>query len=78
MDLHWLPFLNQLQVRIPCTSNLDPLSLITDDAKIAQWNNEGKKHIFKRNSLRMNRECNIVIIVHILIFICKTHVFVIC
>lgn len=43
MNLYWLPFLNNLQVPIPYTPDLDPLSLMTDDAKIAQWNNEGKK-----------------------------------
>ncbi|XP_036139541.1 dynein beta chain, ciliary [Monomorium pharaonis] len=41
MNLYWLPFLDNLQVPIPYTSDLDPLSLMTDDAKIAQWNNEG-------------------------------------
>ncbi|XP_077280961.1 dynein beta chain, ciliary [Temnothorax americanus] len=41
MNLYWLPFLNNLQVPIPYTPDLDPLSLMTDDAKIAQWNNEG-------------------------------------
>lgn len=42
MKLHWLPFLDNLQVPIPHTPDLDPLSLMTDDAKIAQWNNDGK------------------------------------
>ncbi|XP_018058898.1 PREDICTED: dynein heavy chain 9, axonemal [Atta colombica] len=41
MNLYWLPFLNNLQVPILYTPNLDPLSSITDDAIIAQWNNEG-------------------------------------
>ncbi|XP_025160705.1 dynein beta chain, ciliary-like [Harpegnathos saltator] len=41
MNLHWLPFLDKLQVPIPRTPDLDPLSLMTDDAKIAQWNNDG-------------------------------------
>lgn len=43
MNLHWLPFLDNLQVPIPRTPDLDPLSLMTDDARIAQWNNEGKE-----------------------------------
>jgi len=43
MNSYWLPFFNNLDVPIPYTPGLDPLSLITDDAKIAQWNNEGKK-----------------------------------
>lgn len=45
MNLHWLPFLDNLQVPIPHTPDLDPLSLMTDDAKIAQWNNDGKWHV---------------------------------
>jgi len=44
MNLYWLPFLNNLQVPILYTPSLDPLSSITDDAIIAQWNNEGKKY----------------------------------
>lgn len=42
MNLHWLPFLDKLKVPIPHLPDLDPLSLMTDDAKIAQWNNDGK------------------------------------
>ncbi|KAJ8937861.1 hypothetical protein NQ314_011689, partial [Rhamnusium bicolor] len=38
---YWKPFLKTLPVPIPMTEGLDPLSLLTDDAKIAQWNNEG-------------------------------------
>jgi len=41
MDKHWLPFLKTLQSPIPVTADLDPLSLLTDDAQIATWNNEG-------------------------------------
>ncbi|KAG5306381.1 DYHC protein, partial [Pseudoatta argentina] len=41
MNVYWLPFLDKLQVPIPYTPGLDPLSSITDDATIAQWNNEG-------------------------------------
>ncbi|KAF4519850.1 hypothetical protein B566_EDAN005192, partial [Ephemera danica] len=37
----WLPFLKTLEPPIPITENLDPLSLLTDDAQIATWNNEG-------------------------------------
>ncbi len=29
------------QVPIPTTPGLDPLSLLTDDATVAQWNNDG-------------------------------------
>ncbi|EGI59469.1 Dynein beta chain, ciliary [Acromyrmex echinatior] len=41
MNVYWLPFLDNLDVPIPYTPGLDPLSSITDDATIAQWNNEG-------------------------------------
>ncbi|CAH1258196.1 DNAH17 [Branchiostoma lanceolatum] len=37
----WTPFIKQLKVPIPITEGLDPLSLLTDDADIAAWNNEG-------------------------------------
>ena len=30
-----------LQTPIPTTPGLDPLSMLTDDAQIASWNNEG-------------------------------------
>lgn len=35
-----LEFLKQQKVPIPITEGLDPLSLLTDNATIAQWNNE--------------------------------------
>nr|XP_033200758.1 dynein beta chain, ciliary-like isoform X1 [Bombus vancouverensis nearcticus] len=38
---NWLPFLENLEVKIPRTTELDVLALLTDDAQIAQWNNEG-------------------------------------
>lgn len=41
MDKHWLPFLGNLKVPIPRSEGLDVLSLLTDDAQVAQWNNEG-------------------------------------
>lgn len=41
MDKCWIPFLKQLQHPIPVTPDLDPLSLLTDGAQIASWNNEG-------------------------------------
>ncbi len=34
-------FLNDFQVPIPMTEGLDPISMLTDGATIAQWNNEG-------------------------------------
>ncbi|KAK4884824.1 hypothetical protein RN001_001095 [Aquatica leii] len=41
MNNYWLPCLQSLPVPIPMTVGLDPLSLLTDDAQIAKWNNEG-------------------------------------
>ncbi|XP_060681399.1 dynein axonemal heavy chain 11-like isoform X1 [Hemiscyllium ocellatum] len=37
----WLPFLKSLKVSIPITEGLDPIAMLTDDATIATWNNEG-------------------------------------
>lgn len=44
MDLmykYWLPYLDHLVDPIPMTAGLDPLSMLTDDAQVAKWNNEG-------------------------------------
>ncbi|VDK33899.1 unnamed protein product [Taenia asiatica] len=41
LDKSWMPFLNSLQPAIPMTPDLDPLSLLVDDAIVAKWNNEG-------------------------------------
>ena len=41
MNNHWLPFLNGLQTPIPRSPDLDILSMLTDPATIAKWNNEG-------------------------------------
>ncbi|TRY82989.1 hypothetical protein DNTS_022847 [Danionella cerebrum] len=41
MDQKWRPYLSQLQVPIPMTEGLDPLSMLTDDADVAGWQNEG-------------------------------------
>ncbi|CAH1795230.1 unnamed protein product [Owenia fusiformis] len=40
MDEKWLPYLKELG-NIPITEGLDPLSMLTDAADIASWNNEG-------------------------------------
>ncbi|XP_068101608.1 dynein axonemal heavy chain 11-like isoform X2 [Hyperolius riggenbachi] len=37
----WLPFLRSQKFPIPMTEGLDPVSMLTDDATIAKWNNEG-------------------------------------
>ncbi|ETE67846.1 Dynein heavy chain 9, axonemal, partial [Ophiophagus hannah] len=41
MDHAWKPYLKQLKVAIPVTPSLDPLKMLTDDADIAAWQNEG-------------------------------------
>uniref|UniRef100_A0A8C2VBK0 Dynein axonemal heavy chain 17 n=1 Tax=Chinchilla lanigera TaxID=34839 RepID=A0A8C2VBK0_CHILA len=41
MDKFWIPYINNLKVPIPITEGLDPLSLLTDDADVASWNNQG-------------------------------------
>ncbi|XP_041580691.1 dynein heavy chain 17, axonemal isoform X2 [Vulpes lagopus] len=41
MDKFWIPYIKKLKVPIPITEGLDPLSLLTDDADVATWNNQG-------------------------------------
>ncbi|XP_055973719.1 dynein axonemal heavy chain 9 [Sorex fumeus] len=41
MDRIWRPYLSQLKVPIPITPDLDPLRMLTDDADVAAWQNEG-------------------------------------
>ncbi|XP_017170010.1 dynein axonemal heavy chain 9 isoform X1 [Mus musculus] len=41
MDGTWRPYLSQLKVPIPTTPTLDPLRMLTDDAEVAAWQNEG-------------------------------------
>ncbi|XP_056152705.1 dynein axonemal heavy chain 17-like [Lampris incognitus] len=41
MDKYWLPYLKELKVPQPITEWLDPLMLLTDDAEIATWSNQG-------------------------------------
>lgn len=41
MNGHWIPFLTGLTIPIPISEGLDPLGLLTDDAQVAAWNNEG-------------------------------------
>ncbi|XP_062482469.1 dynein axonemal heavy chain 17 isoform X3 [Pezoporus occidentalis] len=41
LDQHWIPFLSKLEVPIPITPGLDPLSLLTDSADVATWSNQG-------------------------------------
>ncbi|KAL3288579.1 hypothetical protein HHI36_003018 [Cryptolaemus montrouzieri] len=41
LNKYWVPFLLNLEVQIPRSEELDPLTLLTDDAMIAEWNNDG-------------------------------------
>ncbi|XP_061653101.1 dynein axonemal heavy chain 11 [Phyllopteryx taeniolatus] len=41
VDNLWRPFLRSQKIPIPTTTDLDPVCLLTDDAMVAQWNNEG-------------------------------------
>ncbi|KAM6948829.1 LOW QUALITY PROTEIN: dynein axonemal heavy chain 11-like [Aplochiton taeniatus] len=41
LELLWMPFLCSQKVPIPMTEGLDPVCMLTDDATVAQWNNEG-------------------------------------
>jgi len=40
LNQKWLSFIGSLKVPIPLTQDLDVLSLLTDNATVAQWNNE--------------------------------------
>ena len=40
IDKQWMPYLQTLKVPIPITEGLDPITMLIDDAIIAQWNNE--------------------------------------
>lgn len=42
IDKNWTPFLSErLEIPIPLSEGFDPLSLLTDDAQVASWNNCG-------------------------------------
>ncbi|XP_030883776.1 dynein heavy chain 9, axonemal-like [Leptonychotes weddellii] len=41
MDGTWRPYLSRLEVPIPVTPTLDPLRMLTDDAYVAAWQNQG-------------------------------------
>ncbi|KAM6202712.1 dynein axonemal heavy chain 11 isoform 2-T2 [Rhynchocyon petersi] len=56
VNYKWIPFLQQ-KVSIPITKGLDLIAMLTDDATIASWNNEGLP------SDRMSTE-NAVILTH--------------
>ena len=51
---NWLPFLEGLELKIPRTPDLDILSLLTDDAQIAQWNNEGEYILIQDGSIKIS------------------------
>ncbi|KAG5856708.1 hypothetical protein ANANG_G00010770 [Anguilla anguilla] len=37
----WIPFLQSQEVPVPLTEGLDPVLMLTDDATLAAWHNEG-------------------------------------
>uniref|UniRef100_A0A7N8XYV6 Dynein axonemal heavy chain 11 n=1 Tax=Mastacembelus armatus TaxID=205130 RepID=A0A7N8XYV6_9TELE len=37
----WIPFLQSQKVSVPLTDGLDPILMITDDATVAAWQNQG-------------------------------------
>ncbi|XP_068092066.1 dynein axonemal heavy chain 11 isoform X2 [Hyperolius riggenbachi] len=41
MEQTWLPFLKSQKVAVPISEGLDPIAMLTDDATVAGWNNEG-------------------------------------
>lgn len=41
IEKHFIPFLDKLEIPIPFSEGFDPLSLLTNDAQIATWNNFG-------------------------------------
>ncbi|XP_031759446.1 dynein heavy chain 11, axonemal [Xenopus tropicalis] len=41
MENIWIPFLTSQKVVIPVSEGLDPIAMLTDDATVAGWNNEG-------------------------------------
>ncbi|MEE6466363.1 hypothetical protein FKM82_006924 [Ascaphus truei] len=41
MEHVWIPFLKSQKVIIPISEGLDPIAMLSDDATIAAWNNEG-------------------------------------
>ncbi len=41
LDELWIPQLRKIKPPIPMSDSVDPLTILTDDAEIAQWNNFG-------------------------------------
>ncbi|XP_039757462.1 dynein beta chain, ciliary-like [Pararge aegeria] len=41
MDEDWVPTLHKTDPKIETTEGLEPLTMLTDDAQVATWNNEG-------------------------------------
>uniref|UniRef100_A0A3Q3ETL8 Dynein axonemal heavy chain 11 n=1 Tax=Labrus bergylta TaxID=56723 RepID=A0A3Q3ETL8_9LABR len=37
----WIPFLQSMKVSVPLTDGLDPILVLTDDATVAAWHNQG-------------------------------------
>jgi len=41
LEDHIIPFIKNLKTPIPITEDLDPIRMLTDDATVAGWNNQG-------------------------------------
>ncbi|XP_044534788.1 dynein axonemal heavy chain 11 [Gracilinanus agilis] len=41
LQCKWIPFLKSQKIAIPITADLDVITMLTDDATVAAWNNEG-------------------------------------
>ncbi|KAL6109087.1 dnah11 [Pungitius sinensis] len=41
LNNEWIPFLRSQKVSVPLTEGLDPILMLTDDATVAAWHNQG-------------------------------------
>ncbi|KAM6995333.1 dynein axonemal heavy chain 11 [Tautogolabrus adspersus] len=41
LNTAWIPFLQSMKVSVPLTDGLDPILMLTDDATVAAWHNQG-------------------------------------
>nr|XP_040021026.1 dynein heavy chain 11, axonemal isoform X2 [Gasterosteus aculeatus aculeatus] len=41
LNNEWIPFLRSQKVSVPLTEGLDPILMLTDDASVAAWHNQG-------------------------------------
>ncbi|XP_053593671.1 dynein beta chain, ciliary [Microplitis demolitor] len=65
INLHWIPFLDKLEPRIPRNRDLDILSLLTDDAQIAQWNNDDHDLLQRLSTAGPNILSDVVLVINL-------------